>query len=242
MLPQSSAMKQPSPHQLSKPTSKNTTPVKPTTISIDAVKPTTLPPYRRLVKLLLPVRYKDDFFKTALDPTSSIARCAIYHEAPLSAKATAGQQVRPLNSPTQSTSNGAAKEAEPHVVAGIQCRFEPIPSPSSPMAGKQQLYIQTLATLAPYRDLGIATALLESTIATAIDNNIDVVSIYAHVWEANEEALEWYVKRGFMVEEEMIERYYSKLRPAGARVVRRRIGVGEYLRGSEGVRARGMRR
>ena len=53
--------------------------------------------------------------------------------------------------------------------------------------------------------------------------------IYAHVWEANEEALEWYIKRGFEVEGEMVEGYYTKLRPSGARIVRRLVGVVDWV-------------
>ncbi len=65
---------------------------------------------------------------------------------------------------------------------------------------------------------------------TAITHYEGVKEIYAHVWEANEEALEWYGKRGFVVESEVVEGYYRKLRPSGAKVVRRRVGVGDYLK------------
>lgn len=42
----------------------------------------------------------------------------------------------------------------------------------------------------------------------------------AHVHEVNEEALEWYIARGFHVQEGVIENYYRRLRPTGARVVK----------------------
>ena len=54
--------------------------------------------------------------------------------------------------------------------------------------------------------------------------------MYAHVWEANEEALGWYLRRGFGREERKCEGYYRKLRPGGAWLVGRAVGVGEYLR------------
>ena len=44
------------------------------------------------------------------------------------------------------------------------------------------------------------------------------------------EAVEWYVKRGFVVEGSVVEGYYRKLRPSGARVVRRKVGAGDWLR------------
>jgi len=58
-----------------------------------------------------------------------------------------------------------------------------------------------------------------------------VRSISAHVWEANEEGLEWYKKRKFDVLG-MEEDYYRKLRPAGAHVVAKRIGVVDLLGGA----------
>ena len=62
-----------------------------------------------------------------------------------------------------------------------------------------------------------------------------MMAVYAHVWESNTDALEWYVKRGFEVEKGVVEGYYRKLRPAGARIVRRRLGVVDYLELKEGV-------
>ena len=37
------------------------------------------------------------------------------------------------------------------------------------------------------------------------------------------------MKRGFVVEDGVVEGYYSRLRPSGARVVRREIRVGDYV-------------
>ena len=63
--------------------------------------------------------------------------------------------------------------------------------------------------------------------------------VYAHVWEANEEAIKWYIKRGFDVGEDVVEGYYRKLRPSGARVVRRRVGVGDWVGGVGGGKGDG---
>jgi ribosomal protein S18 acetylase RimI-like enzyme len=52
--------------------------------------------------------------------------------------------------------------------------------------------------------------------------------ITAHVWEANEEGLEWYRKRGFEILGHE-EGYYRKLKPSGAILVRRWIGIGDFL-------------
>ncbi|KAI5851288.1 hypothetical protein DFP73DRAFT_471314 [Morchella snyderi] len=90
------------------------------------------------------------------------------------------------------------------------------------------IYIMTLCTLSPYRHLGVGTRLVASVLRAAVE--LGCKEVYAHVWEANTEALEWYRRRGFDVDTgEVVKGYYSKLRPAGARVVRRRIGVGDAI-------------
>ena len=84
----------------------------------------------------------------------------------------------------------------------------------------RQLYIQALCLLAPYRDRGLATCLLEQILKPGIISKYRITSIYAHVWENNEDALEWYVKRGFR-RILLVDHYYRRLRPPGAWIVRR---------------------
>lgn len=206
-------------------------PTLPPNISIQPVTATTLPAYRRLITLLLPIRYPDDFYKDSVtNPTpSSLALCALWNEpSPIRKRKLANLDGCAASSPetVQST-----------VIGGIQCRLEPIPISPAEYTGTTPclaLYIQTLAVLAPYRSLGVATALLDAIVATSIRDYTStsghVVEVYAHVWEANEDALEWYIKRGFEVEQEVIQQYYRKLRPSGARIVRRRIKVTDWLK------------
>lgn len=217
----------------------------PADLSITHVTTSTLPAYRRLITLLLPIRYTEKFYKDSIsNPTpSSLALCALWHETPRPGKRKVDSLNNELPLSASATDGTGAK-----VVGGIQCRLEPIPCPPStispttssttsavpppPHQQPRNLYIQTLAVLSPYRHLGIAAALLNAIIYTALthcpEQNINVKEIYAHVWEANEEALEWYIKRGFEVGEEVVEGYYRKLRPSGARIVRR-ISVGDWV-------------
>ena len=206
-LPSASYTKQNPPAKATKPLPPN--------LTIEPVTTKTLQAYRRLITLLLPIRYPDKFYHESLENANpdSITLCVLWHEP---------------------------GTPEPTVIAGIQCRRVESPicpsstSPTSPIT-QQTLYIQTLATLAPYRSLGVATALLDAVITTAIRRYEHVTSVYAHVWEANTDALEWYVKRGFEIEKGVVEGYYRKLRPMGARVVRKRLGMGDYLGIQEGV-------
>ncbi|KIX95071.1 uncharacterized protein Z520_09381 [Fonsecaea multimorphosa CBS 102226] len=148
---------------------------------------------RRLTATILPVRYGDAFFtNTVTDPmVNQLSRVVLYASQP---------------------------------VGWIRCRLEPC-SPNhylitQPHPPPSQIYIQALALLSPYRGLGLATLLLDTILSSAIAQAADTVCVYAHVWEQNEDALEWYAKRGFK-RVMLVEQYYRRLRPSGAWIVRR---------------------
>lgn len=113
---------------------------------------------------------------------------------------------------------------ESTVIGSLIIRVEDL-SPSS-----QQLYIQALTILSPYRGLGLATAALEHILSSAQlsslspDSGWDIKSVYAHVWTENEEGVNWYTKRGFTFGKEAVKGYYRRLRPDTAWVVRRDLG------------------
>ncbi|KAF1851664.1 carbohydrate-binding module family 1 protein [Cucurbitaria berberidis CBS 394.84] len=87
------------------------------------------------------------------------------------------------------------------------------PSPEKPhLVGA--LYISTIGILAPYRSHGIAMHLLQAVVKQAVELH-SVRCVTAHVWETNEEGLEWYKKRNFETLGKE-EGYYRKLRPQGA--------------------------
>lgn len=185
-------------------------------ISIEPVTSQTLPSYRRLISLLLPIRYPDAFYKESIAASPerlSLSLVALWHDTP------------------QISSNTCSP---PKVVAGIQARLEPFSSNITDPKSAQNLYIQTLALLAPYRQLGIASSLLAELLSRALHQHTGtkIESVYAHVWEASADALEWYVKRGFEVENGVIPGYYRRLKPGGARIVRKRLGVADYFVGT----------
>lgn len=192
-------------------------------VSIAPPTEATLPSYRRLINLLLPIAYPTSFYSASVSPPpDTFALLALWNDSPTST---------------------------PIVVAGIQARVEPaglpVPLDSSSQASSsllspsekekpqppeetQNLYILTLALLAPYRGLGIATALLSFLLALALSHHSSIRSVYAHVWEANTNALEWYVRRGFTVEG-LVTSYYRRLKPSGARLVRRAVRIEDWL-------------
>ncbi|KAI1613985.1 hypothetical protein EDD37DRAFT_474911 [Exophiala viscosa] len=153
-----------------------------------------LPSIQRLTSTTLPVRYSEVFFTATLtDPVvAQLSRAVLYSSDP---------------------------------VGWIRCRLEPCsPRTDASFSGLElsQIYIQALALLSPYRGLGLASVLLETILSSSIAKASETVCIYAHVWEKNEDALDWYAKRGFK-RVMLVEQYYRRLKPSGAWIVRKEL-------------------
>ncbi|KAL9632595.1 MAG: hypothetical protein Q9204_003728 [Flavoplaca sp. TL-2023a] len=225
-------------------------------VEIEPITPETAPAFRRIIGLLLPIRYPDKFFaeSVANATSSSLARVALWHQGTPQKRqddASAVGQARLQGSvssqrPSSTLNITEQKDTLRTIVGGIQCRIEQLPyhpsqsassdNPSKLAGVKSYCYIQTLALLSAYRSKGIAAALLEVIIRTLCTDHCytGTTTIYAHVWEEHQEALEWYVRRGFQVNEGVLKGYYRRLKPDGARVVWRDIGVSDHLRARTG--------
>jgi ribosomal protein S18 acetylase RimI-like enzyme len=164
-----------------------------------------IPSFQRLNTLLLPIPYPQTFYKEILSDTtaSDLTLLALWHDDPSTSTSSPGK-----------------------VIGGIRCRI--LPDPSTQATPKDKiLYISTLGVLSPFRSYGVATWLLHLLIERGI-RNYGVNAVGAHVWEASNEAREWYKKRGFR--ETHLERgYYRRLTPQGAYVLRREIGLRDLL-------------
>ncbi|KAF3399805.1 N-alpha-acetyltransferase 50 [Penicillium rolfsii] len=187
-------------------------------ITIETIRTAHIPSLTRITGLLLPIRYPNSFYTNIItDPiVASLSRVAIYHDHPVAA------------APNSNASSGSDK-----VIGGIRCRLERL-DPDREVQGRvaTNLYIQTLHLLSPYRGHGVAASLLNSLIwasppdsqgnfqVSEIVKHYNIRSVTAHVHEANENGLRWYVARGFEVQEGVVEGYYRKLEPSGAKVVR----------------------
>lgn len=174
-------------------------------ITITSIQPDHLPALKRLTSSLLPIKYPDPFYADAIsDPTAAtLSRIALY---------------------TPFDSNASIP---PIPIGWIRCSLEPYPEATSPPQSSRpiynRIYIKALCLLAPYRHMGVAAALLDSVLQqNEVLREHNALFVFAHVWESNEEALEWYEKRGFG-REGLVEAYYRKLRPSGAWVVRKEV-------------------
>lgn len=185
--------------------------VKPLPLNVTLVPCTEqyLAPFQRLTSLLLPIPYSKGFYAETLENPviASVTRVALWHET----EAVAVQ--RP-------TLGSALQQPVSRVVGGIRCRLLPTSPPT--------LYISTIGVLAPFREHGLATHLLNTAVQTAV-RQFGVKEVTAHVWVANDEALAWYKRRGFKVIGRE-ESYYQRLKPqTAAWVISWRFNVTDYL-------------
>ncbi|KAK4059998.1 uncharacterized protein Triagg1_10944 [Trichoderma aggressivum f. europaeum] len=155
---------------------------------------------RRLNALLLPVSYPETFYNRAADPvTGRFSRVICW----------------------------AHQGDAPKPVGGIVCRVEPdVDVRAAGSQAVQNIYIQSLCLLSPYRSLGLIAAALDDIIAAAVtDPAVNVRTVTAHVWTENEEGLHWYEARGFHKQEPAIRGYYIKLRPDSAWLVSKPVSA-----------------
>jgi ribosomal protein S18 acetylase RimI-like enzyme len=209
--------------------------------------------FKRLNALTLPIPYPESFYKeTMTEPHNGITLVALWHPSPNNARAAAGLDASRFDQHISKATLeletevavglGASRfdkymskdtleleteeQAKPRLIGAIRCRLLP----------SSQLYISTIGILAPYRTHGIAMHLLQTIVKKAVAEH-GVRCVTAHVWEANEEGLEWYQKRKFEILGKE-EAYYRKLNPKGAFLVRKWIGVGDLL-GEGGAKVEG---
>ncbi|OBT90112.1 hypothetical protein VE02_00950 [Pseudogymnoascus sp. 03VT05] len=224
-LPPTSTTQQPSPPTTAAATTITTTthpPIHPQS-TISPILPSHIAALKRINALLLCITYPDSFYTQILAPSPppSFSRAILWSASP--------SQTTPSATP-------------PTLVGGVVCRLEdsPLGAPGAGPGGEaQQLYIQSLALLSPYRHLGLASAALNSIFTAIVTSPLSppITSLYAHVWTENSDGLEWYKARGFEVEGGVVGGYYRRLSPDTAWVLRRRLGARDYLQygGSSGT-------
>ncbi|KAI1778873.1 acyl-CoA N-acyltransferase [Hypoxylon cercidicola] len=171
--------------------------------TISPILPEHIPALRRITSLLLPVSYPDAFYRQLSNPLSSgaFSRVVLWTDDP-------------------------SADAPPKVIGGLVCRPETSPFSSRKDADDDArpnaVYIQSLVLLAPYRQNGLAAALLDEVVRLAAGSPFACEEVYAHVWTDNEDGLRWYLARGFR-KHGQVNGYYFKLRPDSAWIVRRPI-------------------
>lgn len=105
--------------------------------------------------------------------------------------------------------------SDSHIVAALCCGVE---SANNSRYGTQEsgVYIFTLGVLAPYREQGIGSALLQHAIDTT--KAMGRKRLFAHVQQSNQEAIRLYVKFGFVMKKTILN-YYTRINPPHAILV-----------------------
>ena len=110
------------------------------------------------------------------------------------------------------------------VVGAIACRTERGDGKPVELEEATDLYIMTLAVLAPYRRLGIGRRLVEHMLENVRAKRFaHLKSIRLNVLTNNDIALAFYANYGF-VNEERIEGYYKRVTPSSCFVLRKQLG------------------
>ncbi|KAL7464871.1 hypothetical protein ACHAXS_005200 [Conticribra weissflogii] len=108
-------------------------------------------------------------------------------------------------------------------VGAICTRIEPIPD--SP--GRNRLYIMTLGVLAAYRNYGIGSKLVSSTleyIESETEGKASTVDeVMLHVQSSNTDAINFYVEKFGFEKGELVENYYKRIDPPHCYILRKKL-------------------
>ncbi|EGW34263.1 uncharacterized protein SPAPADRAFT_70401 [Spathaspora passalidarum NRRL Y-27907] len=155
-------------------------------VALDDLTVNNVGTFQKINEVVLPSRYDAAWYQEAVTP-GQITKLAFYAEIPVGAI-----KARAFNNT--------------HKISSLESllRFQ-LPSKNIPNA----IYIESFAVLEKYRGLGIGSKLLNYVIEETKSRFIH--EIYIHVHVDNKEAIEWYLKKGFVKKDEVIKDYYKSL-------------------------------
>lgn len=157
---------------------------------------------QRLNSTIFPVKYNAFFYTEAINAPDGFVKLAYYNELLVGSVCCRKEKYVAKRGP-----DGSA--VEPDDPANAQ---------------KASLYIMTLGVLAPYREHGIGKQLITHVFDLVEMSPLcaDVVDIYLHVQEGNDDALRFYRGYGFEVTEKLVG-YYKRISPADCFIVRKPV-------------------
>lgn len=161
---------------------------------------------QRLNATIFPVKYSSHFYSEATRAPEGFVKLAYYNELLVGAVCCRKEKYQA----SKVTEDGKEQP--------------PVQSDSSDPLSKSSLYIMTLGVLAPYRERGIGRRLLTHVLDLVHSSPYcaDVVDVYLHVQEGNEDALRFYKGYGFEVKEKLVG-YYKRIEPADCLIIRKVI-------------------
>ncbi|EGV64184.1 N-acetyltransferase 5 [Yamadazyma tenuis] len=151
--------------------------------SLDDVTANNLGTFKKINQVSLPTSYSEAWYKEALN-SDQIVKLAFFSELPVG-----GVKAKPLNLSSDLATFDSAVGAKlvPKMVPNV-------------------VYIETLAVLTAYQNLGVGKQLLDHVIDQTKQKYIHDVCVHVHV--TNTHALEWYEKHGFE-QKSLVKDYYK---------------------------------
>ena len=154
-------------------------------ITLDDVTPNNIGVLKKINEVTLPVEFTEDWYQEALR-ANQIVKLGYYVELPVGA--IKGKAIN--RGHLDYIFNGTGKHQ------GVK---NSIPN---------AVYIESIAVLEGYRNLGIGSRLLDYL--TEETRRRFIHEIVLHVKEDNTQARQWYKKRGFQEHEEVVKGYYKE--------------------------------
>lgn len=162
---------------------------------------------QRLNSTIFPVKYNNRFYSEAIKAPEGFVKLAYYNEFLVGAVCCRKENY---------ASNKAIGKAVPQSSSNSHNAGD--------ASSQSSLYIMTLGVLAPYRERGIGKQLITHVLHLVRTSPAcaDVVDVYLHVQEGNDEALRFYEGYGFEVKEKLVG-YYKRIEPSDCYIVRKPV-------------------
>jgi ribosomal protein S18 acetylase RimI-like enzyme len=142
---------------------------------------------RKIVEVVLPVPYSDDFYRRLQEAPPELARLAYYRDICVGVLGCRVEAAEGAAAAAAAAAPAAADGAAAPAAAAAAAI-----APAAP-AAPPRVYMTVLAVLAPYRDMGIGSALLRGLLEAMEGGKIagaeGARELYLHVWEENKEAV-----------------------------------------------------
>lgn len=153
-------------------------------VALDDLTVNNLGVFKKINQVCLPTKYPDSWYQDSLN-SDQIVKLAFYSELPVGAiKAKTYNKLHKINNFENLLSANLPSKVIPNAV-----------------------YLESFAVLEAYRGLGVGQKLMDFLIEETKKKFIHEIIIHVHV--DNEVGLNWYLKRGFVKNEEVVKDYYK---------------------------------
>lgn len=183
----------------------------PLRLTWDSVTEKNVKLFQRLNTAIFPIKYNDGFYKEAIHAPAGFSKLAFFNEVLVASVCCRKERfvVSHTDLHNRQKDGGDPNQVPPELASQPE---------------KFSLYILTLGVLAPYRERGIGSQLINQVFDVVKTSSVckDVADIYVHVQVGNDDAIRFYRNFGFEITETLVG-YYKRLDPADCVILRKPI-------------------